>query len=258
MLEILYNSRMTCLPELDEYAFKELKEHLLDAESRINRYRKSIEDGRIHNYGIVRKPNMAPDLSKDSWLDPRLHYLLMKFARLHVPFEFTTIQVNDNYLTLPHKDIHNVGQCYIVAFGEFTNGELVLNLPAGRSVFNIKNRPMQFDSSAIEYNSTDFKGRRWSLMYFTLKAPKNFPIIRSLSDYDAVSRDGHYVIAFYKLGEPVEYLSKKNGLPVLRKHKKPKEQIEVKSFVYNSSMSLAQNMMLQARQDEFYSSSQEE
>ena len=115
---------------------------------------------------------------------------------------------------------------------------------------------MLFDTAAIEYSTKEFKGRRWSLMFYTLRAPKNFPITRSLNDYDAVSRDGNYVIAFYKLGEPVEYLSKKNGLPTLQKHRKRKEETE-KTFVYDPTMSLAQNMMLQARQEqeEFYCSS---
>jgi len=248
---------MTSLQELDESAFKELREHLTKHNIPINRYRKSVGDGRSQAYGMVRKRSMPPDLSRNSWCDPRLHYLLMLFARMYVGISFTSIQVNDSLTCLPHKDIHNVGESYIVAFGDYTGGELILNLPDGKQEFNIRHRPMLFDGSKIEHSVKEFKGRRWSLVYHTLEIPKKFPMIRSLNDYDAVVRDGQYVIAFYKPGEPVEYLSKKNGLPhpLKGRVKKPKPQAAEK-ILKNPLLTLAQNLMLDAHESSSESESE--
>lgn len=239
----------TSLPEIDESAFKDLREHLINNNIPINRYRKSVGDGRSQCYGMVRKRSMPPDLSRCSWCDPRLHYLLMLFARMYVPIKFTSIQVNDSLLCLPHKDIHNVGESFIVAFGDFTDGELVLNLPDGKKELNIRHRPVLFDGSKIEHSVKEFKGRRWSIVYHTLEVPKKLPMIRSLTDYDAVVRNGQYVIAFYKPGEPVEYLSKKNGLPhPLKGRKKAAKPIVQEKILKNPLLTLAQNLMLDAHE----------
>ena len=57
------------LPELDESAFKELKEHLSKTTVPMNRYRTKVGDGRSQTYGMVRKRSMAPDLARNSWMD---------------------------------------------------------------------------------------------------------------------------------------------------------------------------------------------
>jgi hypothetical protein len=240
---------MTSLPELDEYAFKDLIEHLSKHNIPINKYRKSVGDGRSQAFGMVRKRSMPPDLSRNSWCDPRLHYLLMLFARLHVNIPFTSIQVNDSLACMPHRDIHNVGESYIVAFGNFMGGELVMELPGGKKEFNIRHRPMLFNGSEITHSVNAFTGRRWSLVYHTIEVPKKLPMVRTLNDYEAVVRNGEYVIAFYKPGEPVEYLSKKNGLPHPLKGRVKKIKEEPSQRVLkNPNMTLAQNLMLDAHE----------
>jgi hypothetical protein len=229
------------LPELDEREFKDLREHLSKHNIPINKYRKGVGDGRSQCFGMVRKRSMAPDLSRNSWMDPRLHYLLMRFAREHVEIPFTSVQVNDNYLCAKHMDKHNVGESYIVGFGDYTGGELVLE---GKEL-NIRHRPILFDGSKIEHSTKEFKGRRWTIVYHTLEAPKKFPMIRQLSDYEAGCKDGEYVIAWHKDGEPTEYLSKKNGLPHPLKGRKVKDhpkQMKGK----NTRLTQAQNLLLDA------------
>lgn len=230
------------LPELDEREFKDLREHLSKHNIPINKYRKGVGDGRSQCFGMVRKRSMAPDLSRNSWCDPRLHYLLMLFARNHVEIPFTSIQVNDNYPCAKHRDKHNVGNSYIVAFGDYTGGELVLD----NKEYNIRHRPLLFDGSKIEHSTKDFTGRRWSLVFHTLEAPAKFPMVRKLSDYEAVCRGGEYVIAWYKDGEPTEYLSKKNGLghPLKGRIKKNLPEAPKK---LNAKMTDAQNLILAAQ-----------
>ena len=230
------------LPELDERDFKDLREHLSKHNIPINRYRKGVGDGRSQCFGMVRKRSMAPDLSRNSWCDPRLHYLLMRFAREHVEIPFTSIQVNDNYPCATHRDKHNVGNSYIVAFGDYIGGELML----GDKEHNIRHRPMLFNGAEVEHSVKDFVGRRWSLVFHTLEIPKKFPMVRKLSDYEAVCREGDYVIAWYKDGESTEYLSKKNGLghPLKGRTKKILPAAPQK---LNPKMTVAQNLLLAAQ-----------
>lgn len=233
---------MTELAELDPSAFNTLISHLTDHNIPFNKYRKSVGDGRSQCWGIVRKRSLPPDLSRNSWNDPKLHYLLMLFARQYVPIEFTSIQVNDSLKCARHTDKHNVGQSYIVGFGPYQGGALMLYLPEGQKEFNIRHRPLLFDGSKIEHETTDFTGRRWSIVFHTQESPKMFPAIRTLRDYEAITKDGGYVIAFYRDGYCTEYLNKKNGLPhPLKGRKKVKPEI-VDEF-YDPLMSPAQNLI---------------
>jgi len=234
------------LPELDPSAFQPLIDHLMKTNIPINKYRKSAGIGRSQCFGMVRKRSMAPDLSRCSWIDPRLHYLLMKFAvNLPSDFTFTSVQINDSYACEAHFDKHNVGNSYIVAFGPYTGGELVLKNPTDKE-YNIRHRPLLFDGSAIEHYTKEFTGRRWSIVYHTLVAPAKFPMIRKLDDYEAVYRDGSWVIAWRRDGESTVYLSKKNGLPhPLRGRKKP----AIVAPVGNPRFSDAQNLMLSVHED---------
>ena len=230
------------LPELDESAFKDLRAHLTDHSIQINKYRKGVGDGRSQCFGIVRKRSLAPDLSRCSWNDPKLHYLLMKFAREHITIPFTSIQVNDSLKCAAHKDRHNIGESYIVAFGDFEGGELIIE----NKEYNIRHRPVLFDGSKLSHSTKEFKGRRWSLVFHTQEAPSKFPAIRQLSDYEAVYRDGQYVIAWYRDGLPTEYLHKKNGLdhPLKGRTKKVLPAAPAK---INPRMSEAQNLILFAQ-----------
>ena len=238
------------LPELDPSAFNALIGHLSKRQIPMNRYRKGVGDGRSQCYGMVRKRSMAPDLSRCSWEDPQLHYLLMKFALTNLPsdFTFTSVQVNDSYKCALHKDKHNLGDSYIVGFGPYTGGELILHQGGtlGKQEINIRHRPVLFNGSEIEHETKDYEGRRWTIVFHTLVSPPKFPMLRKLSDYEAVTKDGTYVIAWYKPGEPTQYLSKKNGLPHPLKGRKVKKP-EVALVDDDPNLTPAQNLMLRSR-----------
>ena len=223
------------LPELDESAFRELIDHLAKTNIPINKYRRGVGDGRSQCYGMVRKRSMAPDLSRQSWMDARLHHLLLKFARLHVPIPFTSIQVNDSYKCAPHKDKHNSGNSYIVGFGAYTGGELVLKMPEDRE-YNIRHRPILFNGSEIEHYTKDWVGRRWTIVFHTLVSPQKFPMIKQLDQYEAVVVDGVWCIAYREAGRPVQHLSKKNGLPHPLKGRKKKR--EETTAIINDALAL--------------------
>jgi hypothetical protein len=153
---------------------------------------------------------MAPDLSRQSWMDPKMHWLLMRFALDHVPIPFTSIQVNENYKCSEHRDVHNEGLSYIVGFGQYTGGDLMF--PETKERFNIRHRPLLFNGSTILHSTDDWTGCRYSLVYHTLVSPPKFPMVRVLSDYEALLLRGEWVVQMTIPGQEIRYLKKGHGL----------------------------------------------
>jgi hypothetical protein len=153
-----------------------LKEHPVPK----TKFRVKVGEGRSVTYGIVGRRCLAPDLSRSSCLNVELFRLLVDFAKKYVPVPYTSIQVNQNYNCKPHRDIHNCGTSYIVAFGEYTGGRLVIE---GKS-FDVQYRPVLFDGSKLLHSTTPFEGNRVSIVYHTIATTPRFPFIQSITDYE--------------------------------------------------------------------------
>ena len=174
-----------------------------------NKYRVKVGEGQSNTLGIVSKRSLAPDLSRITWGHPYLFFLLMQFAEKHVlpHITFTSIQVNHNYPCKPHKDIGNIGDSFIVAFGGFVGGELCIE----DVNYDIRNRGLLFNGSELTHWTRDWIGERFSLVFHTINP--RFPMMRELSDYDAVEHQGRWKIAFLTEEGDVDYLYGNKGLP---------------------------------------------
>jgi len=200
--------------------------------------------------GMVFKRGEAPDLSKRSWINPRLHHLVMKFALVSLPpdFPFTSVQI----LRGAGKfDTHNKGQSYVVRFGSYTGGELVLKEPHDTE-YNILHRPMIFDATT-DYYFKEYEGTCWTLIFYTVTS--KYAPIRKLSDYEAVYESNKWSIAWHRPGEPITYLSKKFGLINMTKKKDDEQRSFLgrvkKTKVDNTPVddaryTAAQNLMMRA------------
>lgn len=199
----------TFISYVDRKDTEEIREYLITHNLGTNKYRVKVGEGVSQCLGIVSKRSQAPDLSRQSWLHPKLHHLLIKFGEMYVkPYiSYTSIQVNVNYPCKPHKDISNVGDSYIVAFGEYSGGQLCIE----DANYNIERRGLLFNGSEHLHWTRDWTGHRISLVYHTLK-PK-FPMIKQLSDYTAVQIDNVWKIRYLDDEGNAQYLWKNNGLP---------------------------------------------
>ena len=148
-----------------------------------NKYRLKVGEGRSQTIGIVGKRCMAPDISRTTWNSPLLFSLLMEWASENVPIPFTSIQINDNYHCVPHYDKGNIGDSYIIGFGDYTGGELKL-WDTGELV-DIRNG-FVFNGSERKHSTEPWVGRRFSLVFHTVKTDK------SLEDYLVKEIDGKY------------------------------------------------------------------
>lgn len=214
-------------PPLPDKALEDIESHLRKKPITLNHYRQKVGDGRSQAWGLVRKRSLAPDLSRQSWIDAKLHYLLMKFADKYVPIGFTSIQVNDSFVCNPHKDINNRGLSYIVGFGDYTGGLLKLHLEPPVEI-DIR-VPHLFNGSEILHSTTPFTGKRYSLVFHTLVAPEQFPLVKSLSQYKAIQKEGKWVIEYTDASGAVSYLSRNKGLPHPLKGRSKSFQKEVRS-----------------------------
>jgi hypothetical protein len=91
--------------------------------------------------------------------------VLAKFVLDFDPhFTFTTITINYNYASAPHRDVnHEDGRARIIALGDFEGGELNIE---GRGDVDIRNNWYDFDGRIL-HSTKPFLGERYSLVYFT-------------------------------------------------------------------------------------------
>ena len=219
------------LPELDESAFRELREHL--------------EISTCGVFGIAKRVGQPPSLSKRSWVDPYMYHLLILFARQYITIPFTSIWIDSNQCKIPK----HIGPMYVVGFGK---GDCTILI--GDVAHNIKHRPLLLDERLRTIRSMPSSDHRYFLCAFVLPPSGKAgeaqvaTLPSALNDYEAVFRGGKYVIACHKDGEPTEFVSKTE--PLWKNAPRVKKLISFEdSFVANSSFNPAQNLLLRAIQE---------
>jgi len=172
----------------------------------INNYRGS-GIGRSQVFGIVNRRCLPADYSRWSWKRPYLYHLLLEFAKKHVQIPFTSITVNQSYPCAPHKDKNNIGESFLVAFGDYFGGELKIHEGELEGDHNIFRKAIIADFSKITHSVLPFVGKRYSLVFYTNKGnSKKFTA--DIPPPTVKQEDGKWV--FYR-GE--ELIDPKIGLP---------------------------------------------
>lgn len=108
------------------------------------------------------------DLSRMSKKYPELYEKLKQIMHEHDPeFEFTTITLNKNFQCARHIDSNNVGESYIIGFGDYNGGG---ELNVENEKINIKYKFHKFNGSN-QYHWVEpwSSGDRYTIVYY-----KNF------------------------------------------------------------------------------------
>lgn len=192
---------MSIPKEAFEEIFLELKRKPLER----NDYRNKSGSGVSQAFGIVNKRSLPPDYSRQSWLRPYLHKILWDFGNKYVDISFNSVTVNMNYKADKHRDKNNKGDSFLVAFGDYTGGRLLIHEGDLSGAHNIQYRPIKTDFSKVLHSVEEWDGERFSLVYYTF-ARKG--IVPQLPPCSIREENGQYW--FYR-GE--EKITKKNGLP---------------------------------------------
>lgn len=154
---------------IEPEAFQEILQELQRQPLEINEYRVKVGSGRSQTFGVVNRRSMPPDYSRQNWKRPYLYKLLLDFGKKYVDISFTSITVNDNFRAGPHRDRGNVGDSYLVAFGDYSGGELVLHEGPLAGELDIRHNPLVTDFSVTLHSVKPFFGERYSLVYYTFK-----------------------------------------------------------------------------------------
>ena len=195
--------------EIPKEAFDAIVQELQRRPLEINKYRLQSGTGRSQTFGLVNRRCLPPDYSRLCLLRPYLYKLLLDFGEQYVPFSFNAITVNQGYKADKHRDKHNLGNSFLVAFGNFTGGELVIHEGDLSGTHNIQYKPIITDFSKVFHSVNDFQGERYSLVFYTLTSnrlqPLPLPSVRKENDK----------FFFYRGEEKIT-----NGLPHPLKKKK--------------------------------------
>lgn len=131
----------------------------------VNNYRIKSGKGRSQCFGLVRQRNGRYAGSRHNYERIEIFKELKKIAKKLPPdFPFTSIQVNQNYQTAPHKDKGNKNDSIIVGFGDYTGGDLVIE----ETPVDIKNTLVAFNGNLLVHSTKPWEGNRYSLVFHTV------------------------------------------------------------------------------------------
>ena len=205
------------MEEIPSEAFEEILKELHRRPVPMNHERlRSGGNGRSTAFGIVVRRSMPPDYCRNCWKRPFLYKLLLDFANRYVHIPFNAITVNQNYKALPHYDKNNVGDSFLVAFGDYTGGNLIFHEGEKKGSYDIRHKPIVDNFSKVLHSVDSFEGERFSLVFYQYNDPRwTF----SVPPPSVVNIDGEWlfkrgdVIIKPKEGLPHPLRGRKKGLP---------------------------------------------
>jgi hypothetical protein len=153
-------------------AFQPIIEEIHRSPLPVNYYRKRTGEGRSQAFGIVGKRSMPPDYSRMCWKKPYLYKLLLDFGEKYVDISWNAITLNHNFQCGPHTDKNNIGDSFIVAFGEFQDGELLIHDTEICGFYDIRHTPIKGDFSKMLHSVAEYTGERFSLVYYQYHDPR--------------------------------------------------------------------------------------
>ena len=179
-----------------------------------NKYRLQSGEGRSQSFGIVNRRCLAPDYSRQNWLRPYLYKLLLDFGNQYVDLSWNAITVNQNYRADKHYDKNNKGSSFLVAFGDYKGGQLLIHEGDLSGSHDVAYRPLKTDFSKVLHSVAPYEGERFSLVYYWFENKRSQP----LPPPSVKEEDGKWV--FYR---GTEAIGKKSGLPHPLRGKKKSE-----------------------------------
>ena len=189
-----------------------------------NAYRIKAGEGRSQAFGVVNRRCLPPDASRQNWKRPYLYKLLLDFGEKYVDISYNSITINQNYRASKHYDKHNNGVSFLVAFGSYTGGDLLIHEGDLAGAHNIWCKPIKANFSEVLHSVDMFIGNRYSIVYYMF----DFPDMPSLPKFSVKEENGRYY--FYRGDEKIT-----NGLPHPLRGRARKEILETARKKKNAS-----------------------
>jgi hypothetical protein len=161
---------MTLAPDDFVEIVKELERQPIE----VTKYRLKSGIGRSQVFGVVNRRSVHPDYSRHCWKRPYLFKLILDFAEKHVKIPWNACTLNQDYKAAAHRDKGNIGDSFLVAFGDYIGGELEIHEGPLKGLHNVKYNPLVTDFSKVLHEVKDFLGHRYSLVFYKLDIQKRF------------------------------------------------------------------------------------
>ena len=139
----------------------------VDSKGRTTNGRRGFPKHRGCVFGLCKqKIGGKIDMSYYTKRKPDIYEELVHVGKLICPFDFTSIQVNNNLVCPSHKDTNNVGDSILVSFGQYEGCNIVID----GNEYDAKYSPIIFNGSELEhYNTPLIAGNKYSLVFFSIK-----------------------------------------------------------------------------------------
>lgn len=134
-----------------------------------SRFKKSTGYGRSCAFGFIRKRSYKPGVSALNVKKPKIWKAIKEFAD-STGFEYDSVQVNQNCVCGKHRDKKNVGISYLVSFGDYTGGELMVE----DVEYDCNMKPIVFNGAELEHWNNELQGSKWSIVLFKTTIPTRF------------------------------------------------------------------------------------
>jgi hypothetical protein len=191
--------------EIPSEAFEDIISELQRQPLQVNHYRNIAGDGRSQTFGVVGRRCLSPDYSRQCWMRPKLYYHLLEFGKKYVrDVSYNAITLNQNYKADKHYDKNNVGDSFLVAFGNYKGGALRIWEGDLSGSHDIHHKPIITDFSKVLHSVEDFEGERFSLVYYKFENNRSVELPKASVKIE----DGKYV--FYRGDKAI---TRKSGLP---------------------------------------------
>lgn len=162
--------------ELPTEAFQDIIRELQRQPLQENKYRNTSGAGRSQAFGVVNRRCLAPDYSRQCWHRPLLYHHLLEFGKKYVDLSFNAITVNQNYRADKHRDKNNIGNSFLVAFGSYQGGDLLIHEGDLSGNHSIWHKPIVTDFSKVLHSVDHFTGDRYSLVYYQFHTNRSVPL----------------------------------------------------------------------------------
>ena len=153
---------ITKFPSKDPYKDKTRKNVLQKKDQKIE----AMVLGRVRAYD---KKNLVNSSASNSGKYIELEKKLRELMKVHNPkFRYTSIQLNKSVETAWHFDKGNVGMSYLIAFGKFKGGGVVVKVRNNKEMLlNNDHKWLYFDGHNSEHKSAPSTGTRYAVIFFT-------------------------------------------------------------------------------------------
>lgn len=158
-------SEISNFPKKDPYRNTSGKKHSVKEGEKVE----AFIFGKVRQYD---KKNLVNSTITSSGKYEELENKLKELMKLHNPnFRYTSIQINKSVETSWHFDRGNVGLSYLIGFGKFKGGGVVVKIRDDKELFvDNHHRWLYFDGHNLEHKSAPItSGVRYAVIFFTKK-----------------------------------------------------------------------------------------